>query len=65
MARDYCLTAGKPWKESKFVSEIRFEIFSVAYNLQTGSNIAITVTYSVHHNIFKSSQKLEPHCLRI
>jgi hypothetical protein len=51
MARDYRLTAGKPWKESKFVSEIYFVIFSVAYSLQTDSSNAITVTYSVPYNI--------------
>jgi hypothetical protein len=30
MARDYRLTARKPWKERKFVSEIWFVIFSAA-----------------------------------
>lgn len=51
MAKDYRLTAGKPWKERKFVSEIRFVIFSVACSLQTGSSNAITVTNSLPYNI--------------
>jgi hypothetical protein len=51
MARDYRLTAGKPWRERKFVSEICFVTFSVVCSLQTGSNNAITVTYGVPYNI--------------
>jgi len=51
MARDYRLTAGKPWKERKFVSEICFVIFSATCSLQTGSNNAITATNSVAYNI--------------
>jgi len=51
MARDYSLTAGKPWKECKFVSKICFVIFSAGCSLQTGSNNAITVTNNVPYNI--------------
>jgi len=51
MARDYRFTAGKPWKERKFVSEISFLFFSAACGLQIGSNNAITVTNSVSYNI--------------